>query len=203
MVPFFGALDLPYRPVPSNGITFAECISSLPLMTEQASAAGLTVHFVRGKSQKQIWPGPNWHSVTDVVFHPSSLNAVLLEQININPNFTDRFDITELGTGYVVRINQDWVNSPISTPLPPASMITEEEWRMWTNSPPLNEFGYLYVALYLAGNYPRYYPDRWVLDVERSTPLALAIEELCEISEWRVPWLALCELGRTLLVNEA
>jgi hypothetical protein len=51
-------------------------------------------------------------------------------------------------------------------------------------------------------NYARYYPDQWVLDVERSTPLALAIEELCELSEWRVPWLSLCELGRTLLVNE-
>ncbi len=74
---------------------------------------------------------------------------------------------------------------------------------MWTNSPPLNEFGYLYVAIYLAGNYARYFPDKWLLDVETSTPLSLAIEELCTMCEWRVPWLALCELDQTLHVQDA
>ncbi len=43
----------------------------------------------------------------------------------------------------------------------------------------------------------------WLQDVETSSPLALAIEELCTISEWRVPWLALTELEMTLFVNEA
>jgi hypothetical protein len=87
--------------------------------------------------------------------------------------------------------------------VPDAAMINTEEWRMWTNKPPLSEFGYFYVALFLAGNYARYYPDLWLLDVERSSPLALAIEELCTIAEWRVPWLSLSELGRVLLVQQA
>jgi hypothetical protein len=81
-------------------------------------------------------------------------------------------------------------------------MIDVEEWRMWTNNPPLNEFGYFYAGLFMAGNYARYYPDRWLDQIERSTPLALAIEELCSIAEWRVPWLTLCELGGNLLVSD-
>ena len=81
--------------------------------------------------------------------------------------------------------------------------VPTNEWRMWIKNPPLNEFGYLYSALFLAGNYARYYPDKWLHDVEHNAPLSLAIEELCSIAEWRAPWLSLCELGTTMLVNEA
>jgi len=88
-------------------------------------------------------------------------------------------------------------------PMPPAATITTEEWRMWMNSPSLNEFGYLYVAIYLAGNYARYYPDKWLLDVETSAALSLVIEELCALCEWRMPWLAMCELDKNLYVPEA
>jgi hypothetical protein len=73
---------------------------------------------------------------------------------------------------------------------------------MWTNKPTLNEFGYFYLALFLAGNYARYFPDKWLFDVETASPLALAIERLCEISEWRVPWLALCEMDLMLYVRD-
>ena len=60
---------------------------------------------------------------------------------------------------------------------------------MWTNNPTLNEFGFLYVGIHLAGNYARYFPDKWLLDVESSSPLSLSIEELCTLCEWRAPWL--------------
>ena len=88
-------------------------------------------------------------------------------------------------------------------PVPPAATIKTDEWRMWTNSPTLNEFGYLYVALFLAGNYARYYPDKWLADVESSSAISLAIEELCSMAEWRVPWLSLCEMDLKMYVNEA
>jgi hypothetical protein len=198
----FSAMDKPYPSVPAGGITLSECFSALPLMVEHAVAASLPSHFVRGKSEAQIWPGPQWRSNTVCTFHPSPLNAALLESIRIDSNQASRVEVTEVNTGFHVRAQHDWVYGSVNMPLPPASMITPEEWRMWTNAPPLNEFGYFYVSLFLAGNYARYFPDWWLLDVERSTPLVLAIEELCTISEWRVPWLALCELGRTLLVNE-
>jgi hypothetical protein len=79
-------------------------------------------------------------------------------------------------------------------------MYNTEEVRFWTDRRCLNEFGYYYVALLIAGNYVRYYPDRWLRDVERSTPLAMAIEQLCAVAEWRVPWLTLSELRRIMFV---
>jgi hypothetical protein len=131
------------------------------------------------------------------------LNARIIENLRTNPNNVDRVGMIEISTGVQITLQNDWINGFAGMPLPPASMISTEEWRMWTNNPALNEFGFFYVALFLAGNYARYYPDKWLQDVESSTPLALAIEELCAISRWRVPWLTLSELEMTLFVNEA
>lgn len=200
-----GAVDSAYPPIPISGITLAECFSASPLMAENVSIAGLPIHFVRGRTQRRAWVGPgrNWRANTTVTLHPSPLNAALIEGFQLNPNDVMRVNLTEVGTGYVVTLNDDWINLVVGFPMPPASTVNTEEWRLWTNTPPLNEFGYLYVALFLAGNYARYYPDLWLQDVERSSALALAIEELCAIAEWRAPWLALCELGMNLIVNEA
>ena len=64
----------------------------------------------------------------------------------------------------------------------------------------LNEFGLLYVALFIASNYARYFPDRWMVDVEHGTPLALAVEELLALAATKAPLLALSELSRNYYV---
>jgi hypothetical protein len=58
----------------------------------------------------------------------------------------------------------------------------------------------LYVALYILGNYARYFPDLWMRDVEQSSPLALAVEKLLEVAAVRMPLAALSEMTRTCLV---
>lgn len=197
------AIDEAYPKVPANGVTLKECFSCLPFMVEHVSNAGISTNFVRGTALANHWPGENWRRVTTVTIHPSPLVADLIEGIKVEPSLVSFIDLTEIATGIQIQLTSDWINGSAGMPLPPASMINTGEWRMWTNKPPLNEFGYFYVALFIAGNYARYFPDRWLYDAERSTPLALAIEELCSYADWRVPWLSLCELGRTLLVNEA
>ena len=158
--------------------------------------------FVRGTMQLDFSVGPPWSSQNQILFHPSVLYPQVQELIIVDPNAVDRVEIVEGVSGCMIRIHNDSVNGSVKIPFPPAAMINTDEWRMWTNKPPLNEFGYLYVALFLAGNYARYFPDRWLFDVETSTPLALAIDELCALAEWRAPWLSLCELDRTLYVLE-
>jgi hypothetical protein len=108
-----------------------------------------------------------------------------------------------INTGFILTTRSDNIAGPVDLHIPSAAMVSPEEWRMWTDGPCLNEFGHLYVALHIAGNYARYYPDKWLHDVEHSTPLALAIEELCSLAQWRAPWLTFCELDQTLYVNEA
>jgi len=199
----FQAVDSDYPAIPSAGITLAECIKSIPHMMESLFRTPIYSNLVRGKCSSEVWQGPDWRAQHTIIFHPNSQHPKYLELIRVDPNSIDRIAIYEVGTAATITLNSDWVNGSVRMPMPPAASITTEEWRMWTNSPPLNEFGYLYVAIYLAGNYSRYYPDRWLLDVEASTALSLAIEELCSLCEWRIPWLAMCELDQMLYVPEA
>jgi len=124
-----------------------------------------------------------------------------MENFKIEAGWVERVEITQVQTGYVMNITMfDPLNGMARYDTPHGSMYNTEEARFWTDRRCLNEFGYYYVALFLAGNYVRYYPDRWLRDVERSTPLAMAIEELCAVAEWRVPWLTFSELRRIMLV---
>jgi hypothetical protein len=198
-----GAIDQPYPHVPAGGLTMTDCLLGLPLMVEHAAASGLETKFIRCRCDSRIQPGDQWRQDIRIMLHPSSLISELLESVSVNANSMHALEFAEVGGGLQIDIKSDWINGNTGLPLPPAATIDTNEWRLWTNSPPLNEFGYFYMALFLAGNYARYYPDKWLMDVEQSTPLGLAIEELCNIAEWRVPWLALCELDMNMYVNEA
>ena len=67
----------------------------------------------------------------------------------------------------------------------------------------LNEFGLIYVSLYILGNYARYFPDRWMSDVEKATPLSLAALEMIEITKSRAPVLIASELSRAWILDDA
>lgn len=199
----FGAFDVPYPPIPKAGLSLNDCLSGLPLMWDTGSAVYLPSRFIRGRCDSRLMRGIEWSQNIRLMFHPSPLVQGLIEQTEIKPDMVDYIDVAEVGGGLQIDLRSGFVQGHIGFRLPPAATIDTLEWRMWANNPPLNEFGYFYVALFLAGNYARYYPDRWLVDVEQSTPLGLAIEELCNIAEWRVPWLSLCELDFNLYVNEA
>lgn len=195
--------DFRYPEIPNSGVTLAECFANLPLMAEHVVPAGIETVFVRGKCVSQAHHGDQWSENIVIILHPSHLVEKLIEEVKVNANAIERISITEASQGLIIQLHFDWINGDIYMPLPPAVMSNSDEWRMWVTTPALNEFGYFYVALYLAGNYARYYPDKWLDDVEASSALSLAIEELCEIATWRAPWLTLCELDQILHVNEA
>ena len=66
----------------------------------------------------------------------------------------------------------------------------------------MGEFGYLYIALHISGNFARYYPDIWLKHIEKNSPLAMAIDELCNHAFDRLPLLILSELFRVYHVLE-
>jgi hypothetical protein len=99
-----------------------------------------------------------------------------------------------------------WEDPPgehMGVSIPNGTTWTSGEVRFWPCDQPLNEFGFIYIALYIAGNYARYFPDLWMRDVERSSPLALVIEELLAMAARRMPLLALSELSGIYYVPAA
>jgi hypothetical protein len=142
----------------------------------------------------------------EIIIHPTlrSLLDRFLELCTWQPDAHRFVDFVPFGqNGGNITFSCDEDDAP-KVKIPHASMLSENDVRFWLDErPPLNEFGWYYVALFIAGNYARYYPDRWVVDVERNTPLALAIDELLRTAVFRVPLLALSEMSRTYLVPQA
>jgi len=134
-----GAIDAPYAPIPIHGLTMTDCLSSLPLMVEHITASGLQSQFVRGKCDSRVQPGGQWRQDIRLLLHPSSLITNLLESVRVNANTMHAMEFSEVGGGLQIDIKSDWINGTVSLPLPPAATVDTNEWRIWTNSPPLNE----------------------------------------------------------------
>lgn len=195
----FLAPDAQLSPLPEPGLSLLDCLRSLPGAMEFLLTHDVTPRIVRGACRVQRQDGdPNKVDAFTVIVHPGPAEVIsaFFQNWTVDAKGVDRITFTELPSGGIVRWTNDAVNGPLDMHVPHGSMWTDKEIRFWPGKEPLNEFGYLYVALYIAGNYARYFPDKWLLDVEKSTPLALAIEELISTANVRMPLLALSELTR-------
>ena len=85
---------------------------------------------------------------------------------------------------------------------PPGVSWDSHIYMFYDNYAPLNGFGMYYVALFIIGNYARYYPDFWMKDIENSSPLSLVIEELLKDAAIALPLLTLSELCQIYYVME-
>jgi hypothetical protein len=195
------AADRELPPVPTTGFTLLECLINIPGMLDFLPVHGVQPNMVRGKASRDLYPNDSNDFVLTV--HPSSLTDSFLKNILVDPSAVDRITVVEVQSGLVARITNDPINGAVNFMIPPGCSWNTDETRFWTSDQCLNEFGFMYLANFVAGNYARYYPDRWLADVENSNPLSLAIEELLATIEQRAPLLTLSELSRTCLVAPA
>ena len=169
-------------------------------------ANGVAAPIVRGTVHRYHDPKQKLARIT-FDFQPSGPAGVALqEDIKIRPlDFEciqwEPFDENNIGMGgkLIIEIKE---GMSIYLPVPHCCAIDKKEMRFWPGKVNLNEFGFYYGAMYILGNYARYYPDKWLRDVERATPLALAAEWLLSAARDRIPLLALSEMSRTYYVLE-
>lgn len=192
-----GAVDKRLPLLPAQGISLIEALVKLPTMFDLLLANGIQPQIIRGKITRDI--RNNVLASTTVILHPTQSGLIdrFQETCIFHPADHSAITYHPIAEGGALT----W-HGQLTPPeregyfFPPGSMWSEEEIRFWPEVQPLNEFGYFYAALYIAGNYARYYPDRWISDVEESSPIAQAIEALLAEAEIRVPLLALSELSR-------
>ena len=186
--PVFYGFDEPLKPLPETGINLLHCIRSLPGMAEhlKSQGAGASPLILRARIEKDVFPPPNARLVHRVIVHPNKLAHEFFENFRIEAGWVDRTEFRETPEvdGGIVEFTDDPINGAGRFHIPHGSSWNTEEVRFWPSDQPLNELGFLYVALFIAGNYTRYFPDKWLKDVEASAPLAVAIEELTELAEW-------------------
>lgn len=197
-----GAEDAQLGSVPAAGLSLLDCLVALPGMADFLPEYRILPQTLRGRVVEDVHTQGKERTVTRFTIHPSPLAQQFLNNVLIEPGWVDRTDVHEMQSGCVFQFTSDPVNGAPRISVPHGSAWSIDEIRFWAQNRPLNEFGYLYVALFIAGNYARYYPDRWLSDVESSSPLALAIEELLAVAERRMALLTLSELSRSYFVSE-
>lgn len=138
-------------------------------------------------------------AIFHLIVHPTAPHLVngFEELVSFAPRGAHRVLINDYPTGVGLTF-------PIGQDTPgqfPWAICTDLE-NTWfaTRTESLNEFGLLYVALHIAGNFARYYPDKWLAHIEASSPLALAIDRLTDIVFERTPLLLLGELSQRCFV---
>jgi hypothetical protein len=198
----FASSDKLLPALPVEGLSLLECMRHLPGMLGTMHSFGIEPNIVRGKIELTIIE-KSGHENVSFVIHPASDQRinVFLDNLRFHPeDGIQRLTFQEMPSGGIVQWTNSADSESVRFSIPNGSMWTTEEIRFWPSPQPLNEFGFIYVALYIIGNYARYFPDLWMRDVERSSPLALAVEELLAMVAIRMPLLTLSELSRTYLV---
>ncbi|WP_146140172.1 YaaC family protein [Alsobacter soli] len=194
--------DEPLSPLPKSGISFLECCRCIPAMSSFLGDHGIPFGFIRTTVQGEFRDALKRHQIT-IVIHPTESNLLskFYGSIAFRPSDYECLEVREYDSGCALTITYG-ENFRIVVELPNAITIDTKETWFYPEKKPLNEFGYYYTALFILGNYARYYPDRWLQDVERSTPIGLAAEELAAAADDRVPHLILSEFSGTYYALE-
>jgi YaaC-like Protein len=198
----FASSDKCLPDLPQEGLNLLECMRHLPEMMETVQSFGIEPNIIRGHIEVSEWERPIRKEFAFVI-HPAPSEPMDTFLSNLLFHAADglrRLNFQTMPSGGIIKWSDTPDTGDMRLNIPNGTMWTTEEIRFWPSQQPLNEFGFIYVALYIVGNYARYFPDLWMRDVERSAPLALAVEELLAMAATRMPLLTLSELSRTYFV---
>jgi hypothetical protein len=185
--------------MPATGLSLLDCLTRLPDMLEPINQLDTSSNVVRAKASGKLWA--NGAGEFSLIIHPTRTDNYekLLQNIKVNPNDSHLVDQKEVGSnGCVIVFSMDSGQLP-RFKIPACSVWRDSELRLWPEDQSLNEFGFYYVALFICGNYARYYPDFWMRDIEVSSSLALVVESLVDSAQRRLPLLSLAQLSRTAI----
>ena len=194
--------DKPFPVVPDDGLSLLDCLLELPTMHDYVRANDLMPLIVRGSVKLTKREAPQSSTLT-IIIHPGRAEALdgFYSQIYVKSNDIQHIDVRELNNGLILDISMSAQQTPYIN-IPHGATVAKDRVLFSCKESTLNEFGLFYVSMYIAGNYARYYPDRWLPDIEKASPIALAIEELISHAEERLPLLALNELSQTYHVPD-
>lgn len=203
--PALTAQDVRLQSIPAAGISLLDALLHLPGMYEYLPRFSVEARILRSALNVVISGRvPDTITNHEIILHPSSdrLRDEFISEIRLKAEAVNIIDYLEMPGGGIIRWGNSAVKNLTNCEFPHGSMWTQKQVRFWPKPQPLNEFGFFYVALFIAGNYARYFPDKWIAAVETSAPIALVTEELLGLASWRVPLLGLSELTGVYQVLE-
>lgn len=187
--------------LPECGVSLLDCLVELPYMSDVLFSLGVQPEMIRaGMSIYQ--EGISGDRQSTIIVHPQHHGLIekFGAKVRADAASINYLEIIETPpSGYIIK-QLEKPDSELIHHYPNSICLTDEDIFFSCSDLNLNEFGLLYLALHICGNFCRYYPEQWLKHVEKSTPLAMAIDELCHNSFDRLPLLLLSELTRTYYV---
>lgn len=197
--------------ISENGISLRECFSSLPFLFDSLYLCGINPNFARGRAETEI------NRVKRTLKREFTLNATpepLLTQVaqgfEFPPAFLRNLELQEYHSGFRIALNLSededrgrFEGYDAVGRYPATVQYSAEEVFYYGVNYGLNEFGYIYVALFILGNLARYYPDKWMEEVERSTALSSLVDYFLAGAKRRAPLLVLSEFDDMLIVDRS
>lgn len=182
--------------VPDVGLNLLDCMKYIPGMAAYLPTFGCETNLVRCKLKCYLSGETPRNIRYDVVVQPGNRHRIddIKNKMYFDPNMVDKIHSIEFPSGFSLDFGYK-VNEEYSCDFPEGFSISEEVVYLLGIDPPLNEFGYFYVSLFICGMYARYYPYLWIKDIEKNEDISLAIELLMKIAQERVPLLILSELS--------
>jgi hypothetical protein len=193
-----GPSDVEPDRYPATGRSLLDVLKGMPQMAEFLEIYGIIPDLVRATCSARR-ASQHDDPILHLTVHPTvpHLASSFNELVSFAPRGAMRVLINDYPTGV-------GLSFPLALDTPfqfPWAICTDLE-NTWfaTRKESLNEFGLLYVALHIAGNFARYYPDKWLAHIEASSPLALTIDRLTDVAFERTPLLLLGELSQRCFV---
>ena len=183
-------------PLSENGISLLDALTSLPFLDSTLRYLNQQRNYSRGSIQltSNI---VNKKELIDLVIqpHPHVEYQSLLERF-IFPQAGKMIEPD--GGGGIFKYHYEAGASGENITCPGGVQYTSDELFWYVEDHSLNEFGYIYVALHMLGNFSRYYPHYWISEIERSTELSVVCDHFMQNIELRASTLIYSELSGCL-----
>jgi len=197
--------DLRYPEVP---VSLLDCLRQIPSMIGALDAYDERSHLCRGVIEQRCSLKPDGstetlsrtfmlHHLTDEAFDD------IVSRFRIAARNVPEFRIEPIGTGLAIMWDADMITPGLSQfSMPEAFADSKEEILFVGSGDHLNEFGYYYVALYIAGMITRYYPHIWIKEMRSNSKASTLIDELVDNALSRVPILTASALEQRIYLYE-
>ena len=190
--------------LPAAGLTLLDVMARLPAMGEHVALLNIVPQFIRATASAQVTKHPTkgvtHRRVIQTHPMPDAMIDAFAAACSVAEGAQEHVKLIRKERSFIIMVTTDDNAPPVKMSIPYGAMWREDEARIFLADEPLTEFGLYYLGLFIASNYARYYPDQWVAEVEQNSFLALAISEMVQTAQHRVPLLCLSELARVYYV---
>ena len=194
--------DVPLTALPEQGHTLLQCFQHIPGLRTHLANFDVAPLWARCHVMRTVYDEEGRYE-TVVNFHPAAPD--ILDKIYAKVTATPPESLTHIEYPSGRRYTFKRTNKSDDLLEAPNGIHIGNDTYMWPYSDDelsLNYFGWLYLASFILGTFARYYPDKWMQDIERSSYVANAADAFYRIAAAHAPLATLSELSRVWMVPE-